>query len=79
MIENERDLRSSTPHFKFKDDCLFCDQTAQNNKRKRGYEVVCVRTLGCSFQCHDKYENKLMYNKINNDEQISSLQSNGSL
>jgi hypothetical protein len=59
--------------------CLFYDQTAQNNKRKRGYEVVCVRTLGCSFQCHDKYENKLMYNKINNDEQISSLQSNGSL
>ena len=44
-IENERDLRSSTPHFKFKDDCLFCGQTAQNNKRKRGYEVVCVRTL----------------------------------
>ena len=44
-IENERDLRSSTPYFKFKDDCLFCGQTAQNNKRKRGYEVVCVRTL----------------------------------
>jgi hypothetical protein len=28
---------------------------------------------------HDKYENQLMYNKINNDEKISSRQSNGSL
>ena len=35
--------------------------------------------LGCSFQCHDKYENQLMYNQINNDENISSRQSNGSL
>ncbi|CAG2194864.1 unnamed protein product [Mytilus edulis] len=41
----ERDLRSSKPIFKFKENCLFCGQTAKNYKRKRGYDVVCVRTL----------------------------------
>ncbi|CAG2210631.1 unnamed protein product [Mytilus edulis] len=41
----ERGLRSSKPLFKFKENCLFCGQTAKNYKRKRGYDVVCVRTL----------------------------------
>ncbi|CAG2218591.1 unnamed protein product [Mytilus edulis] len=45
ISDTERDLRSSKPLFKFKDNCLFCGQTAKNYKRKRGYDVVCVRTL----------------------------------
>lgn len=41
----ERDLRSSKPLFRIKENCLFCGQIAKNYKRKRGYDVVCVRTF----------------------------------
>ena len=68
--------------------------TCINILKRRFHHIVCLISsiyqysviwllarvyLGCSFQCYDKYENQLMYNKINNDEKIASLQSNESL
>lgn len=40
----EIDLRFRKPLFKFKQNCLFCGQTAKNYMRKKGYDV-CVRTF----------------------------------
>lgn len=40
-----KDLRSTTQQFIFKENCLFCGQIAKNYKRKRGYDVVYVKTL----------------------------------
>ena len=44
-----KDLRSSSSQFTFGENCLFCGNTAKNCKRKRGYDVVCVRTLDFQF------------------------------
>ncbi|CAC5380089.1 unnamed protein product [Mytilus coruscus] len=45
----ERDLRSSKSLFKFKENCLFCGQTAKNYKRKRGYDVHMHHHFGSRF------------------------------
>lgn len=45
----DRDLRSNTDRFRFNENCLFCGQTAKNFKRKRGYDVVTVRTMDFQF------------------------------
>ena len=37
-------LRSETPTFSFKDHCIFCGQPAKYDGKKRGYDVIPVRT-----------------------------------
>jgi hypothetical protein len=64
-----------------------CDKSCRNGKCNNSWVpwhlifiwLLARVYLGCSFQCHDKYENQLIYNKINNDEKISPWQSNESL
>ncbi|CAG2196498.1 unnamed protein product [Mytilus edulis] len=71
----ERGLRSSKPIFKFKDNCLFCGQTAKNYKRKRGYDVVCVKTLefqsSVESSCRERND-KWVLSRIQMDQQANA-------
>ena len=40
-----RTMRSTTPDFSFKDNCLCCGQHAKFNCKKRGHDVYPVKTI----------------------------------
>ena len=43
-----RDLRSATPTFQFRENCIFCGNYAKLSDKKRGIDVFSVRTLNFS-------------------------------
>ena len=56
-----RTLRSSTPGFSFKDNCLYCGQHAKFNGIKRGHDVYPVKTIEFKTTLKEMTNGRLKY------------------